>query len=167
MADALGGGTRRFGAFEAAHGLIRVGLGGNDGPRYWPRLEAKGRRIVVGEPGRSYSIVLKNETKQRLEVVASVDGLDVMDGGTASVKKRGYVLDPRAELSIDGFRDSPHNVKTFIFGSVGESEAAKKGSARNVGVIGLAVYEEDVAAATAAQLAEAQKRGGASAFPNR
>jgi hypothetical protein len=165
MADSLGGGTRRAGAFAAANGLIKVGLDGADFDRFWPRLEANNRRIVVGEPGRSYSIVLKNETRQRLEVVASVDGLDVMDGGIASVKKRGYVLEPKAELSIDGFRTSRTYVKRFQFGSVAESAAAKKGSVRNVGVIGLAVYEEDMAAARAAELAEAQKRGGASAFP--
>ena len=33
-----------------------------------------------------------------------MDGLDVLDGKAASFGKRGYIMDPRSELEIDGFR---------------------------------------------------------------
>lgn len=163
MADALGGGSKRRGTFSAAGGRLEVGLKGSySGP--YERYEAGGKRIVIGSPGSSYEILLSNRTKHAVEVVASVDSLDVMDGKSASVKKRGYVIPAKSELTIEGFRVNAQKVKRFVFGSVDDSAAAKAGVARNVGVIGLAVYDEDEAQAKLARLVEAQKRGAADPF---
>ncbi len=165
MAEALGGGSKHGGTFSAANGLLKVGLERAYGNERYPYYEASGRRIVIGDSGAAYEIYVKNTTSDRLEIVASVDGLSVMNGKAASVSQHGYVLDPKEEIWIEGFRENSSNVKRFQFGSVSDSEAAKKGQSRNVGVIGLAVYVEDKAAAKAAQLAEAGRRGGALAFP--
>ncbi len=164
MADALGGGRKHSGLFSAAGNRLRAGLS-SYGDEY-PYFEGGGQRIVVGNAGCSYGIRVKNITKKRLEIVASVDGLDVLDGKAASSIKPGYVIEAGQEYVISGFRKNNNQVRQFNFGSVGKSEATKQGQARNVGVIGLAVYEEDEAAAKAARLSEAMKRAGASAFPN-
>lgn len=164
MADALGGGSRRGGAFNAAGGRVKVEVRSSYRGAL-PRLEASGRRIVIGEEGHAYSLHVTNRTSHPVEVVASVDGLDVIDGKTAAVTKRGYVIPAKGEVTIDGFRVDDLTVRQFVFGSVGESLAAKKGAARNVGVIGLAVYDEDEAKAKAARLAEARRRENAAAFP--
>jgi len=119
---------------------------------------------VIGEGGSRYEIALTNRTKHAVEVVASVDGLDVMDGRSASVKKRGYVIPAKSQVVIDGFRISASKVKQFIFGTVDDSAAAKAGAARNVGVIGLAVYDEDEAQARLARLVESQQRSAANPF---
>lgn len=66
--------------------------------------EAAGKRIVIGTPGSLYGIMLSNRTKHTVEVVASVDSLDVLDGKTASVGKRGYVIPAKSELAMEGFR---------------------------------------------------------------
>ena len=165
MAEALGGGSRHGGTFSAANGLVKVGLERIYTRERFPYFEASGRRIVMGESGAAYEVYVKNATSDRIEIVASVDGLSVMNGKAASVSQHGYVIEPKGEIWIDGFRENSSNVKRFQFGSVADSEAAKKGQARNVGVIGLAVYVEDKAAAKAAQLAEAGRRSGALAFP--
>lgn len=103
----------------------------------------KGRRFVVGKKDASYSIVLKNRCKSRLEVVLSVDGLDVIDGKTASVSKRGYVIAPDETLEVKGWRTSPDTVARFRFSTVSGSYAnLSTGEHRNVGVIGLAVFTE-------------------------
>jgi hypothetical protein len=164
MADALGGGSKKRGRFAMAGGRLEVALqrGNYAGPL--PRYEARDKKIVVGEPGRPYVILMENKTKHPLEVVASVDSLDVMDGRTASVKKRGYIIPPKGELTIEGFRVDARRVKRFEFGSVEGSAAAQAGVARNVGVIGLAVYEEDGAQAQLARLVESQKRSAANPF---
>ncbi len=167
MAGALGGGKKRSGEFAMAGGRVKVALHSWTSASPLPRLEAGGRRIVIGQPGEAYTMTVENETDHQIEVVASVDGLDVMDGGTASVRKRGYVIPKKGSLSIDGFRKDATTVRRFMFSSVDESAAGKAGKPRNVGVIGLAVYDEDEAAARAAQLAEAQKRQDAQAFPGR
>jgi hypothetical protein len=163
MAEALGGGHRRSGSFSMAGGRLDVALKGTySGP--YQRYEAAGKRIVIGTPGSSYGILLSNRTKHAVEVVASVDSLDVMDGKTASVRKRGYIIPAKSELAIEGFRVNAQKVKSFVFGSVDASAAAKAGVARNVGVIGLAVYDEDEAQAKLARLVESQKRGAADPF---
>lgn len=99
--------------------------------------------IVIGEEGERYSIEVKNRTRQRIEVVLSVDGLDVLDGQSASHGKRGYIIAPRGRLEVEGFRRSFESVAAFRFGGVASSYAARStGSARNVGVIGAAVFRE-------------------------
>ena len=130
------------GLFTVADGLVSVGLR-DDGQRFFNGFVAGGRSYVVGEARRAYTIVLRNNTNFRIEVVLSVDGLDVRDGQAAAFAKRGYILDPRAELDIDGFRQSMDEVAAFRFGSVRGSYAGlKTGDTRNVGVIGIALFNE-------------------------
>ena len=84
-------------------------LVGRAGRRRGPhpaRLTAGGRTLIVGDDGARYRIVVRNGTTARFEVVASVDGLDVIDGKPADPNRRGYIVDPHDTLVIDGFRTS-------------------------------------------------------------
>jgi hypothetical protein len=129
-----------------------------------PGLKVGDFWFVVGEAGRRYSIVVRNASDRRVEVVLSVDGLDVIDGRPASYRKRGYVIPPRGRISVDGFRQSTREVAAFRFGSVSESYANRKhGDTRNVGVIGIAVFHEYGTDPFA--LSEAERRLKASPFP--
>ena len=111
--------------------------------RLLPGLSVGDRWFVIGEQGRRYSIVLRNETDYRLEAVTSVDGLDVVTGRPASLAKRGYILQPRQRIVIDGWRRSLDTVAAFRFSSVRDSYAQRKhGDSRNVGVIGVAIFNE-------------------------
>ena len=105
-------------------------------------VAAGGRVWVVGHAGDRYVIHIANQTDRRFEIVASVDGLDVIDGGRANLAKRGYVVPPHDELTIDGFRRSQREVAAFRFGDVADSYAARTGSDRDVGVIGFAFFGE-------------------------
>ncbi len=100
------------------------------------------RTFVVGQAGQRYSIVLENHTSHRFEAVGTVDGLDVINGKPGTFDNRGYVLLPFATLEIEGFRTSTAQVAAFRFAAVADSYAAQTGSARNVGVIGLAFFSE-------------------------
>lgn len=102
------------------------------------------KRYAVGESGQRYMIAVQNDSPYRYEAVASVDGLDVIDGDTASFKKRGYVVEPYTTTQIDGWRTSMNSVAAFRFSSLEESYADRKGKGRNVGVIGVAVFQEKV-----------------------
>lgn len=122
-------------------GPYRLRIVGEDGgplPTFWHR----GRTYVLGELGQRYLLRFRNDSGRRVEVVASVDGRDVVDGRPASVEKRGYLVEPYGELTIDGFRVSQEAVAAFRFSSVARSYAAQTGDARDVGVIGLAVFAE-------------------------
>jgi hypothetical protein len=125
-----------------AASLISVGLRDQSG-NFLPGLSVGDRWFVVGEAGRRYSIVVHNRSELRLEVVLSVDGLDVINGRPASFGKRGYLIDPHRQLVVEGFRQSTEAVAAFRFGSVRESYAHQKyGDTRNVGVIGIAIFNE-------------------------
>jgi hypothetical protein len=108
----------------------------------FPALTNGSRLISVGTPGERYALQIDNPTGNRLEVVASVDGLDVLDGEDASFDKRGYLVGAYSSVTIDGFRRSDAEVATFRLGDVARSYAGRKGKARNVGVIGFALFEE-------------------------
>jgi len=122
-------------------GGIAVSLRDSFG-RVLPGQVAAGRTYVAGKVGDRYTLHLRNHSGGRFEVVASVDGLDVIDGRPGSLAKRGYILEPHGTLSIDGFRRTSEAVAAFRFGSVRESYAARTSGDRNVGVIGCAFFAE-------------------------
>ncbi|HEY5935366.1 MAG TPA: hypothetical protein VIU61_12040, partial [Kofleriaceae bacterium] len=129
-----------------------------------PGFTAGGRALIVGNDGARYRIVVRNGTTARFEIVASVDGLDVIDGKPADPNRRGYIIEPHGQLVIDGFRTSDASVAAFRFGKVADSYAAQTSGDRNVGVIGLAVFAERGATWTPAELG---RRDTADPFPNR
>lgn len=142
--DAMTGYKQRVSPMQTAAGsLVEWGVKGGIGflPTY--KEGGYGRRLVVGDKGSNYSIVVKNRCKSALEIVASVDGLDVQDGQSASYSKRGYIVEPGETLEIEGFRTSYSRVAAFKFSSVSNSYAnMRHGNTRNVGVIGIAVFTQ-------------------------
>ncbi len=127
--------------FSAANGAISVAIKDGSGDAL-EAVRAGDRTYVIGQAGDRYTIVLTNHTGHRFEAVATVDGLDVINGKTGTLSNRGYVLMPFATLEIDGFRQSQNAVAAFRFGAVADSYAAQTGTARNVGVIGVAFFSE-------------------------
>jgi len=127
--------------FGAYHDGLRISLQ-NESGRPLPGYPAGDRMYVLGQAGQRYVILLENTTPYRFEAVVSVDGLDVVNGRPASLGFRGYIVPPHGQVQIDGWRRSQSTVAAFRFGSVGESYAAERGEARNVGVVGVALYAE-------------------------
>lgn len=105
-------------------------------------LDVGHQRYAIGAPGERYEIEIRNHSGQRYEVVASVDGLDVIDGGHASTRKRGYILEAYDTVVIDGWRTREDEVAAFRFGRVQDSYAARRGAPRDIGVIGVALFSE-------------------------
>jgi hypothetical protein len=107
-----------------------------------PTYAARDRFYVQGNAGERYIVKVTNPTAHRVEAVVTVDGLDVIDGEDGDLHKRGYVVPPYGEVRVEGFRTSQADVATFRFSSVNDSYAGRKGKARNVGVIAVAIFEE-------------------------
>ncbi len=142
MTDSRGAARQHRRRFSVGSGHVELGLRDGNG-RFLTGFVANGSNYVTGMTGRRYSIVVRNHSPGRIEAVVSVDGLDVIDGKSASFGKRGYLIEPHGDLEIDGFRTSTTKVAAFRFGSVQSSYAARKhGDTRNVGVIGLALFHE-------------------------
>src|SRR5687767_12102020 len=107
-----------------------------------PTYSLKDRFYVQGNLNERYTIRVTNPTSRRVEAVVTVDGLDVVDGEAGDLRKRGYIVPAYGEVRIEGFRTSLADVATFRFSSVDGSYAGRKGKARNVGVIAVAIFEE-------------------------
>ncbi len=105
-------------------------------------LDVGHQRYAIGAPGERYEIEVRNHSGQRYEVVASVDGLDVIDGGHASTSKRGYIVEAYDTVVIEGWRTHEDEVAAFRFGRTDDSYAARRGAPRDVGVIGVALFSE-------------------------
>jgi hypothetical protein len=150
---------------SAGNGVLTVRLTDENGSSL-PTFQSQGRTLVQGEIGQRYMISISNQSSNRFEAVVTVDGLDVIDGRAGSFAKRGYLIQPFGSVEIDGFRQSMDEVAAFRFGSVRGSYAAQKGSDRNVGVIGVAVFAERGARQVWNQR-ELSRRESADAFPGR
>jgi hypothetical protein len=152
------------GSVATRDGAISVRLLDSSG-RALPSMTSRGRTYVIGEEERRYVIEIQNHTPRRFEVVAAVDGLDVIDGQPGSFDKRGYLVRGWSRLVIDGFRRSMTHVAAFRFGAVNDSYAAKKGDATNVGIIGVAFFHEEGEDHVIDQH-EAERRHRATPFPD-
>lgn len=102
----------------------------------------KGTVYVAGAKDQRYQVRVRNKSGKRLCVVVTVDGRNVMDGEKGSWDGGGLILDPHEDTTIMGWRTSDSEVAAFRLGSKGDSYSAQKGTAENVGVIGVAVFEE-------------------------
>ncbi|MGC4068161.1 MAG: hypothetical protein QM784_26640 [Polyangiaceae bacterium] len=161
-------GESSLAAFESNYtasknGFVSVEIVDPDGIAL-PGLSRGGKTYVAGTDGERYGIRVRNHGQYRYEVVATVDGLDVIDGTKGNFAKRGYILDSYGTLLIEGFRQSKSAVAAFRFGSVADSYAARTQSDRNVGVVGVAVFAERGAIPEYTDR-EIQKRESADPFP--
>jgi len=110
--------------------------------RTLPLYRHDGALYVAGEPGHQYELRVTNRTARRLLAVTSVDGVNVISGKTADEAQTGYVLEPWADLSVEGWRKNMDEVATFYFTRLSQSYAARTGRPENVGVIGVALFRE-------------------------
>lgn len=126
--------TSRAGGYE-----LQVLSGGVPVPTFFQ----SGGAYVMGQLGERYTLRVVNHTGRRIEAVVSVDGRDVVDGRGADYRsKRGYLVPAYGTVDIEGWRLSNAQVAAFRFSAVADSYAARTGSAREVGVIGAAIFPE-------------------------
>ncbi len=128
-----------------------------------PGAQVGGDLYAVGEAGARYTIGIENSSPHRYEVVASVDGLDVIDGAEADFSKRGYLIDPYTSFVIEGWRTGDDTVAAFRFSDMADSYAGRTGKPRNIGVIGVAFFQEQGQVPSD----ELRRRDSADPFPNR
>ncbi len=102
----------------------------------------RGNNYVAGNPGDRYAVEIKNKTGGRILSVVSVDGINVLNGETASVSQSGYVLGAQQSFEVKGWRKSMDEVAAFYFTQLPDSYAARTARPDNVGVIGIAVFQE-------------------------
>jgi hypothetical protein len=108
----------------------------------------KGETYVEAPPAGEYTIRLSNSSPKRCMAVVSVDGVNILNGTDAGFAGPGYVLGPWQTVDVPGWRRDHGKVSAFTFEEQGASYAAQTGrGTANVGVVGVAVFEEKVRAA--------------------
>ncbi len=104
-----------------------------------------GQTYIEAPAQGEYKIRLRNTSGSRRLAIVSVDGVNVLDGKDAGFDGRGYVLRPWETIDVPGWMRSDSKVAKFEFKEQGGSYAAQTGrGTSNVGVIGVAVYDEKV-----------------------
>jgi hypothetical protein len=71
-----------------------------------------------------------------------VDGVNVVTGESAHPSQTGYIVGPGQSVTIDGWRKNLSKSAAFYFTALSDSYAARTGRPGNVGVIGVAAFEE-------------------------
>ncbi|WP_026873592.1 hypothetical protein [Inquilinus limosus] len=128
-----------------ANGTVEVSVLGARGRSMQLTPTSGGDLRLEGRAGDLYRLAFSNRGRQTVEIVATVDGLDVLNGRAGSIAHRGYVVRPGDMLLIEGFRRSEDMVAAFRFSAPGEAYAANtpQGDPRNIGVIGVALFTLD------------------------
>jgi len=150
---------------DPAAALVTIELRDQSG-RILPGLIVGDRWFVVGEEGRRYSLVVRNRSDFRLEIVLrSMASMSSMVGPLHFANAVRSLI-PSRKLVVEGFRQSTEPVAAFRFGPVRESYAAEKyHNIRNVGVIGIALFNEAGSDPWASE--EVRRRLKANPFPGR
>lgn len=109
-----------------------------------PIYHSRGEYWVAGAPGARYAIAVRNKLGERVMAVTSVDGVNVLNGATASWGQTGYVFGAYANYQITGWRKSNSEVAAFEFSAAQDSYAERTGRPNQMGVIGVALFKERV-----------------------
>jgi hypothetical protein len=132
-------GGRRQG--EESEMRIEVSVEDAHGNRL-PGARHDGELYVAGKRDERYQVRVRNRTGKRVLVVTTVDGRNVNTGDVGDHTGPGHVLDPHQSWVFTGWRTSDDQVAAFRLGSKSDAYSSQLGSKQNVGVIGVAVFEE-------------------------
>lgn len=128
-----------------ADGIVEFSVLGARGRPMQLTPTSGGDLRLQGRSGDLYRLAFANQGRRTVEIVATVDGLDVLNGRPGTIANRGYVVGPGDRLVIEGFRKSEDEVAAFRFSAPDEAYAANtpQGDPRKIGVIGVALFTLD------------------------
>jgi hypothetical protein len=96
---------------------------------------------LVGQP---YSVVLRNQTGERLKVVVGVDGLNVYEREEVAGRSDadvGSILAPWSDRTLPGWQVGHHRAQRFVFSPPEWSEGEGR-TDRQIGLLTVQVYRE-------------------------
>ncbi|HTK30905.1 MAG TPA: hypothetical protein VL332_03000 [Candidatus Saccharimonadaceae bacterium] len=105
------------------------------------------KRYFEAFAGGQYEVRLRNLTGNRIGVLVSVDGLNVVSGNRSNLDRNEamYVLDPWESTTIRGWRTSLDDVRRFVFVDEERSYASRTGQANgDMGWIRVVAFTENV-----------------------
>lgn len=103
------------------------------------------KKYLEAKKGRNYSIIVTNNSRERVGVVVAVDGRNVIDGRKSYLKSDEvmYIINPYDRTKIDGWRTDDKTIHQFYFTNPGDSYSARTFTDSSaMGVIAVAVFRE-------------------------
>ncbi|WP_255576400.1 hypothetical protein [Comamonas sp. Y33R10-2] len=142
LATSVGGASARMRGNERL-GVADVSIVERATGRVLPLYAFEGELWVAGRPGANYAVRVRSLEDRRIMAVVSVDGVNAVNGKTASSRaENGYVLSAADSYDVTGWRKSNESVAAFYFSQSDMSYASRTGRPKDVGVIGVALYRE-------------------------
>jgi len=109
-----------------------------------PVIVHRGERYLpIPKVGAEYQVRVRNHTAGRIVALVAVDGLSVINGRPAAEDDTGYLVRPRGQVTIKGWRRNLSTVAAFRFVDGQDSYAGRKGQPSQIGTIRLVAFEED------------------------
>ena len=115
--------------------------------------------------GQNYGLRIRNYTNQRLGFVIAVDGRNIISGEKSHInyKENMYILGPYETQTYMGWRTSSSDIHRFYFTDKDDSYAQAFGDDTAIGVIAVAVYEENLPKLSSKKHKESAKQRAPSA----
>ncbi len=115
-----------------------------DNGRPMREFSHEGRTYIESREGTKYALRVKNNTGNRVLVIASIDSLNAITGKPAKngPNEAGYIVNAHDSYLVRGFRVDDDTVAAFKFVKKGKSYATSVGSGAGNGVVAVRVYEE-------------------------
>lgn len=111
---------------------VQIKVDGEAAPLFWAP-NRNDRHYLQAFAGRNYSLVLKNNTGNRVAVLLAVDGLNAVNGEITRLQSHEpmYVLGPWEQATIRGWRTSLSEIRRFVFVDEKRSYAERTGQANS------------------------------------
>jgi hypothetical protein len=98
-------------------------------------------RWVEGRRGERFAFRVTNRNGFPVGVILSADGQSLTADGPASSSHPAYVIDAYDTLTVSVWREDLRGGRELVFTTVDNSLAARKGDRRNIGVLGVLVWQ--------------------------
>jgi len=147
---------------------VQMVVDGSTAPLYSRRGQWD-RSYFQAFAGHNYSIRLHNLTSDRIGVLITVDGLNVVSGDRTSLgnNEAMYVLDPYETTNIRGWRTSLDEVRRFVFVDEERSYASRTDQANgDMGWIRVVTFTENKPLRAWGQIRSLYRGGGGEPAPD-
>ncbi len=135
--------------YESYDNLVRVTIIGDERGDLRPWSDYRSDKYmpsphlrVSARQGERYTIRATNVSDERVALVISVDGLNIISGQRTSAgsNESMYVLDPGQTGNFSGWRSGMSHVQRFYFTSAGDSYAGRLGQSDQLGLIRVSAF---------------------------
>ena len=103
------------------------------------------KRYLEARKGENYSIVVRNNSSERVGVVIAADGRNIITGKKSYLKNNEmmYIIDPYGSAKYEGWRTDNDTVHRFYFTDIKDSYSVRTfADSSAIGVIAVAAFRE-------------------------